>query len=305
MDSAGNTAIAEVSRDRRRDRLYLDRDTPTALALSDAFGAIVDYAGECAGAVAEEPVAAVHEYRKSMRRARAVLALSRTAMAEPNFGELLDGLRRITRPTSVIRDRDVFPGLLQSMGLPALAAVASDEAYAPVSPAERRAVLEACAELALAMPPVFRQGMPGDGDGDILRQGLTASYRRARQSLRDALASGKVKDFHRFRKRTKELGYQLELLGAGAELSRDDARWRRSYNKLATRLGAATDRIELARHLGRHARGRKEKRLVRKLRKRGKKLAREELRSARPYFAAKPKKFARRALRRLALEEAA
>ena len=28
-----------------------------------------------------------------------------------------EGLRRITRPTSVIRDRDVFPGLLQSMGL--------------------------------------------------------------------------------------------------------------------------------------------------------------------------------------------
>lgn len=76
-----------------------------------------------------------------------------------------------------------------------------------------------------------------------LTRGLARSCRRVRRTLDQAAESGKSADFHEWRKRVKELRYQIELLASSgsAELKRRE----KALSGLAEELGKTTDLMVL------------------------------------------------------------
>jgi CHAD domain-containing protein len=84
--------------------------------------------------------------------------------------------------------------------------------------------------------------------GDLER-GLARSERRVRRALARALETQTEEDFHEWRKRVKELRYQIELLaaGSGKELKARE----KELGNLAEELGQVTDVIVLRRELER------------------------------------------------------
>jgi CHAD domain-containing protein len=70
-----------------------------------------------------------------------------------------------------------------------------------------------------------------------------------RRSLRRAVASRADVDFHEWRKRVKELRYQVELLAAGASVELKTRE--KALGKLAEELGKVTDALVLLRELER------------------------------------------------------
>jgi CHAD domain-containing protein len=213
-----------------------------------AFVDILDYAlKEAAG---EDRVRAVHEFRKSVRRARALLALCEDLLPPRDRRQLGKLLRNAMRPTSRLRDQDVMPEVLDALKVSddlksAVKSVQAELTHRSAAEEEVREALRtgrACVEEAEA---IFKRSLADPVDWDDMESGIRQSYTRARRALKQAIKTGESDHVHDWRKRTKELGYQVELLGRG-----DYAVTRRKqFAKLATSLGEITDRVELVAHL--------------------------------------------------------
>lgn len=290
---------------RESGRLALDERLPLNVGLAAAFAGVVGWAAATAGRVGAEPVEAVHEYRKALRRARAVIRLARPLLGPGCFRALVDELRTALRGTSPLRDATV---LLQTLdALPDEAATRrARRALRELLEAERAeapagdSALELRRSLSIVepLPQRFAACLPAHLRWRQLRAGLARSYRRARRARRRALRGGEDADVHAFRKRVKELRYQLELLEAagGGEPSRPH----RALARLAAELGAVTDLTLLRRTVrlrrAELARARPEALLAaldRAIEERLEGLAR---RSRKP-FSGSPREFAERAVR--------
>jgi CHAD domain-containing protein len=81
-----------------------------------------------------------------------------------------------------------------------------------------------------------------------LEVGLARSRRRERQALERARQSGDDTDLHDWRKRVKELRYQIELLATTG--SRELKKREKALGELAQKLGDTTDLIVLGREIG-------------------------------------------------------
>ena len=236
----------------RGARLRLRRGIPLRDAMLAAFRRIIAAARRIASAAAQNPEQAVHEYRKSVRRARAVVALLRPALGRSASGRMLEHLRNAFRETSELRDGDVLFGTLNGLAGddPALVAEAGElaarmgegrDAPDPV------AVLRRAALHLKPLPAALEVTLPAAYSTPDLEAGLARSYRRTRQALDRAIETRSDDDFHEWRKREKELRYQLELLAAGG--SKALKRRERVLGDLAQDLGAVTDLMVLCREL--------------------------------------------------------
>src|SRR5262249_40131154 len=195
------------------------RGVPLREAVLSAFKGAVLAARRIASAAEENPEEAVHEYRKSIRRARSLLALLKPSLGHTASRGIVEQLRTSFRETNVLRDRDVLFGVLSD--------IAGDDPAMFVDAAELTArlaqgkggarpakVVRRSVPIPKPLPPALEVTLPREFSTPDLERGLVRSYRRTKGSLERAVETRSDADFHDWRKRVKELRYQIELLAS-------------------------------------------------------------------------------------------
>lgn len=233
-----------------------------------AFATILAHA--CQQDVHASPATALHEFRKSVRRARALMVLMEGFVGVDAHGELSVTLRAVHRSTSELRDRQVVADVLQGAPMVATDAHAPPEppepddvavlaralgaampVTAPPDVAAIAGVMQSGCERLADLPQLLAGAMPSRVRWDAVADGLARSFRRARRRLRAVEQTGDDEDVHRLRKRIKELDYQVELLAAhdGDRVRRR----RKELDRLAEELGRLVDLFVLRDHAAQHA----------------------------------------------------
>ncbi len=196
---------------------------------------------------------AVHELRKALRRARATADLVARTLSRDDRKDLRKALAAARQLLSATRDLAVAPGALATVPLDdAARATANDVLTRAKSDApgdDVRALLTDAAGRVAPLADVMAAALPSELDWADLSDGLAATYRRARRGLRRGKRSREA--FHEFRKRTKELTYQLELLAGGVDAEVEALR--RPLLELGDSLGATVDVLMLRGFLEDHA----------------------------------------------------
>jgi CHAD domain-containing protein len=167
---------------------------------------------------------AVHDARKELKRARATLRLLRDAMGDKAYRRENEALRDAARPLSVIRDAKVLLDTLNGLGQRFHAAGEAPptadlrRALRRQRTAARRTVLggprpfkESCAALQ-AVQRRAERWRTGSGGWEVLGAGLKRVYGKARRSMAAAQADRTPAKLHEWRKQTKYLWHQLQLL---------------------------------------------------------------------------------------------
>lgn len=195
------------------------------------------------------PAAAVHDVRKAIRRARAIVDLLGDTLPRRERKDLRKALVQARRSLGPARDLTVASDVLAQVAkapevAPAAGAiVAAARADAPsldsVADDVNRAI-----DVALAQGDALAAALPDEIDARDLVRNLAETYRRARRARRRAKRSDRAA--HRWRRRAKELSYQLSLFAdvpAAAEL-------REGLATLDDELGAVVDRLMLKDFVG-------------------------------------------------------
>lgn len=170
----------------------------------------------------------VHEIRKHCKRVRAWLRLLRPAVARESLDALEAHVRQAAQALGPLRDSHVMERSLHKLaerlgGDSGADASLRDEHVrqasalaahlAPVAASADAAQLpqQVAAELAHARQAL--QALPLDGvDAAALERGLRQTYRSARRRWRKAQRQPSAENLHEWRKRSKALAYQSELL---------------------------------------------------------------------------------------------
>ncbi len=172
-----------------------------------------------------EVAGAVHGARKDFKKLRSVLRLARVGLGGGVFSSENRRFRDAGRELAASRDAEVRLETLVSLGrhfsadLPAAALRRWEGELRGERDASRRA---ADAELirrlqralrGIAEAPAVIAGWQIRGeDWDLLGPGLKRSYGRGRKAMEQALKSPSAKNVHKWRKRAKDLWYQLRLV---------------------------------------------------------------------------------------------
>lgn len=235
---------------------------------------------------------AVHEARKCLKRARAVLKLGRGTAVEAECARTDAACRRAARALSPLRDEHVFAVTLENIleraadDLPRAAlargrglALGSrrTEARALAGGAafgRARAALRACPR---GLGPAFSRTVSAS-----FEDGLRRSYRRARSAYRDARSSPGKERFHALRKAAKRLLHELERLTPRARGPRGALI--AGLRRLTAVLGDENDLASLRLRLGRPPDGGAPAAIRRFARKRQRRLRRSALRLAKDLF---------------------
>jgi CHAD domain-containing protein len=229
-----------------RRRLVAPRGVPLREALLRAFGAIVSRARGTVRHVASEPEEALHDFRKSVRRARALVSLLQPALGRTAAHGLAGELRAAFQTTGTLRDADILIATLSTVDSDAAARPAFERVLRQEESRDGSRAAEALAagnRILRPLPDVLRVTLPQAFAMDDLARGLARSCRRVRSTLAQAAKTGENADFHEWRKRVKELRYQIELLASSGsgELKRRE----KALAALAEELGKVTDLIVL------------------------------------------------------------
>jgi CHAD domain-containing protein len=227
-------------------KLAMRRACPLRESILLAFARTLRYGRSAARRAAADPEESVHEYRKSIRRARAVIALLRPALGTKAASGLSRELKRAFAETGAFRDADVLLATLRLLPgdepvLPAIEAALGRERERDAEGAAR--ALEAGSRILRPLPDALRVTLPESFSMDDLAAGLSRSLRRVQDALARAWESRLDADFHDWRKRVKELRYQIEMLASSgsAALKRRE----KALAALAEELGETTDLILL------------------------------------------------------------
>ncbi len=171
----------------------------------------------------EDPVDAIHEARKHLKKTRALLRLVRPALGTKACRRENDALREAGLALSGARDADVLvetadklaeraAGRLSADVLgqlrEALAAEAARGREAGGGPADLAAVERALRD---AVARVDRWPLDGAGPGDVLA-GISRAYDRGREAFAVARGEPTPERLHEWRKRAKDLWYHQRLL---------------------------------------------------------------------------------------------
>jgi CHAD domain-containing protein len=239
-------------------KLRLPRRRPLREGVLTAFSRVLGAARRCARRAAEDPVAAVHEYRKSLRRARAVVALLSPTLGKPAARGLTRNLQAAFRATSAFRDADILLQTLKSVPAAPEDDLERHAMEVALELEQRRSRLETSEKLAeglrplAALPAALEVVLDPGYSVQDLERGLARGRRRERRALERARETAREDDFHEWRKRLKELRYQIELLASTG--SRELKKRERALGQLAQDLGSVTDRIVLKREIERRER---------------------------------------------------
>jgi CHAD domain-containing protein len=184
-------------------------------ALIHAFEAAAHDARDAVGAFDKNATAAVHQSRKALRRARAVLGLVGPALPNGEYRAVKTALKEARRALSTVRDHAVAPETLAHLTLgdddrATANHVLANAAEAVPAAAETKQLLAESAARAAAQAEALQAALPHEVDWDIVAKGLRTTYGDARRASEAAKRSKSW--FHTWRRRSKELVYQLELI---------------------------------------------------------------------------------------------
>jgi CHAD domain-containing protein len=199
--------------------VILDNEQELRRALVAEFLSAAQGARDASNEVDKDVDEAVHEYRKSLRRARAVLALVAKALPRSERRAVRKALQEARRALGNARDHAVAPETLASLPLSdeeRTIAKAVLDAAAEAMPA-RQEIKQALAEgaaRALAQAEALEAALPPQLTWTQIVKGVKATYDQARVARKAAKRS--ASSFHRWRRRSKELGYQLDVLAGFA-----------------------------------------------------------------------------------------
>lgn len=234
--------------------LYEPADLRTWLVRE--FSEAVAAAKAAAASVTGNSATSVHETRKALRRSRAVLEMLAGALPKSERKAVRRALRDARRALSTARDHAVAPGTLGSLPLDeadqATARKVLDNAAEAQPPGAELAQLvgesatRAAAQLEAiqaALPPTIKWSLVVDGVA-----GVYDDARRARRRAKDSRSW-----FHTWRRRTKELAYQLQLIAehAGPRVAAIQA----ELAAVNESLGPAVDLIMLRDYVTTHSQG--------------------------------------------------
>ncbi len=256
----GDSPHATTARSRPRiplpgGKLRLPRRRPLREGILNAFSRILQVARRSARSAAEDPVASVHEYRKALRRARAVVSLLRPSLGKPASSGLARHLRGAFAVTGAFRDADILLATLRGLPQEPEDELARHAIEVTLELEQRRTRVETSEALQsglqplAALPAALEVTLDPEFSANDLERGLARSRRRERQALGRARESGSDEDLHEWRKRVKELRYQTELLASTG--SRELKKREKALGQLAQELGEVTDRILLIREIER------------------------------------------------------
>lgn len=171
----------------------------------------------------DDPVTAVHEARKHLKKTRALLRLARPALGTRAYRAENDALRDVGLALSGARDADVLVQTVERLAehaagrLPADAFAQLRDALATEAAggrADGRAapVLGAAIEALRAAELRVESWPLEDAGWDDVLDGVTRAYARGREAFAVARAEPTAESLHAWRKRAKDLWYHQRLL---------------------------------------------------------------------------------------------
>ncbi len=199
----------------------LENEGELRRALIAEFQAAANAAREASASVDHDVEEAVHDYRKALRRARAVLTLVAKALPRSERRAVKKALQEARRARGSARDHAVAPETLGTLPLSdeeRTIAKAVLDAAAEAQPA-RQEIKQGLAEgaaRALAQVEALEAALPAQLAWSTVVKGIRTTYDAARCARKAAKRS--VRSFHRWRRRSKELGYQLDVVAGFAGL---------------------------------------------------------------------------------------
>ena len=199
-----------------------DEDAPSAGLRRSAQEELDDAMRHLTEGLDADPVVAVHEARKSVKKLRALLRLARRELGEETYARENAALRDAGRRLSETRDADVllqtFDGLAdRAVGhLPQTALTRIRGALRGrrrrASPATLRRLAGAVAgELAVIRDRSAEWHLERD-DWRLVARGLGRAYARGAAALPRTGSAPTVEELHDWRKRVKDLWYHTRLL---------------------------------------------------------------------------------------------
>jgi CHAD domain-containing protein len=220
------------------------------------FEHAVSAAKAAAALVDQGSTAAVHESRKALRRARAVLAMVAGALPGSERRAVRAALQGARRSLSTVRDHAVAPEALGSLTLDdrereTAKRVLDNAAEAIPALAEIRQLLGEAAARAAAQAEALTASLPPELSWDTVALGIERAYREARRARR--LAKRSRPWFHTWRRRSKELVYQLDFVAAHAGAR--TLAIRADLDAITDQLGQAVDLVMLRDFVQTYAQG--------------------------------------------------
>jgi CHAD domain-containing protein len=215
----------EVSSDRGRSyRLQRDEELAaglTRVAAGRAEAALERLRESQAGEAGT--AAAVHGARKDLKKLRTVLRLLRDALGAKRYRRANARFRDAGRALSAGRDAEVKPETLEALSRQALPLPdAATESWRKILDRDREAAVDttaaearlagAIAQIEAGLEEIRGWNLEGDA-WEMIAPALARGYRRGRKAMK-AAESGDERDFHEWRKRAKDLWYELRLLRA-------------------------------------------------------------------------------------------
>jgi len=197
----------------------LENELELRKALVAEFAGAADAARDAAASVDRGAATAVHDYRKALRRARAILSLVAGALPKSERRAVRGALREARRALGSARDHAVAPDTLSQLPLGAderdianKLVIAAGEGMPAI--AEIKQLLAEGAARAAAQVEALEAALPPAIAWEIVLDGIRGVYDEARRARKAAKRSKRA--FHLWRRRSKELVYQLELLSGFA-----------------------------------------------------------------------------------------
>ncbi|HVK82515.1 MAG TPA: CHAD domain-containing protein [Kofleriaceae bacterium] len=184
-----------------------------------AFAAAVQDAKDAANEVEHGPTKAVHDARKALRRARAVLELVAGALPKHERSAVRKALQEARRALSTARDHAVAPDTAGELALGeedrgTARRVLELAAEAVPAMSELKQLVAESAARAAAQLEALEAALPQELAWEVVVDGLAGTYAEARRARRAGKRSKPW--FHTWRRRSKELTYQLDLLAEHA-----------------------------------------------------------------------------------------
>ena len=155
----------------------------------------------------------VHHFRKAVRRARAILELVWDALPRDQRRDTRDSLRASRRALGDARDHSVVPHALMELELSDVMRASAHQIVAgakpPMASDVQTRLEEGAALVRLELDRVIG-ALPEAITWSVVRHGIERVYRRARRARKRSRSD--VHQFHVWRRRSKELAYQLDAL---------------------------------------------------------------------------------------------
>lgn len=177
---------------------------------------------ELSEGINEDPVRAVHDARKAIKKERSLLRLARKATPAGQRRRENEALREAGRALAEVRDADVLISTVDELSerfagqLPAKTFTSIRKALATRRDRGRRGLSAALDSKAVqdlgAVGLRIEDWQLSPGGWKAIDAGLVRSYKRGRKALKRARRDHSLEELHAWRKRVKDLWYHQRLL---------------------------------------------------------------------------------------------